>query len=402
MSNITWADKVEGATDATGKWTAADANEVKSAVNSKADSALINQSVAFNASIPFTSAMTVMSKAVTGPLTLTPNTTGAVAGFGTVLTIDANGTNIPVFSGFRKMANSLDYTNTAGWRHLVAFVYNGFGYYYSILDAYFVDAVAPTIVSASAINATTIRVVFNEAVTATNVGWSFKKNGVAHNPTGVSGSGTNTLDFTVGTMLSTDTILRSYDASTGDTADIGGNEIASFTDQAVTNSINSLQDINFATVTSGFAKTANYWSGAISGTYANYGLADKVFTGDGYIEFLFEANDGRDAILALRLNAANEPFTANNYRAAAWISSGDGKIYRIDNAGGAADTTISAAIGDYIRLSRTGSTIKLQKRTGATIVDIYTFSFSSAADLYIQGNTNNTQRLYKPQGNNLV
>lgn len=99
------------------------------------------------------------------------------------------------------------------------------------------DLTAPTVVSATAIDATHIEVVFSEVVTATNVGWSFKKNGGAHNPSGVTGSGTTTLTFTVPSMINTDTILRSYNDATGDTEDGSGNELASFTDQAVTNSI---------------------------------------------------------------------------------------------------------------------------------------------------------------------
>lgn len=104
------------------------------------------------------------------------------------------------------------------------------------------DTTLPTVTSATAINATTIRVVFSEVVTATNVGWSFKQNGAANNPSAVSGSGTNTLDFTVATMLNTDTILRSYDSATGNTLDGSGNELVAFTDQAVTNSISAGYD----------------------------------------------------------------------------------------------------------------------------------------------------------------
>jgi hypothetical protein len=111
------------------------------------------------------------------------------------------------------------------------------------------DVTPPTVVSATAINSTTIRVVFSEVVTATNVGWSFKKNGGAHNPTGISGSGTNTLDFTVPSMIGTDTILRSYNSTTGNTIDAARNELVTFTDQAVTNSITDTTPPTLSSIT---------------------------------------------------------------------------------------------------------------------------------------------------------
>lgn len=101
------------------------------------------------------------------------------------------------------------------------------------------DTTAPTVTSATAINATTIRVVFSEVVTDSITAGSiaFKKNGAANNPTARTGSGTNTIDYTVPTMAAGDTILRSYVVATGDIKDAAGNEMAAFTDVAVTNSI---------------------------------------------------------------------------------------------------------------------------------------------------------------------
>jgi hypothetical protein len=98
------------------------------------------------------------------------------------------------------------------------------------------DATPPTILSAAAINATTIRVVFSESVTATNAGWSFKKNGSPLGISSVSGSG-DTWNFVVGTISNGDTILRSYDSATGNTIDVSSNELVSFTDQPVTNTL---------------------------------------------------------------------------------------------------------------------------------------------------------------------
>jgi hypothetical protein len=98
------------------------------------------------------------------------------------------------------------------------------------------DTTPPTIVSKNTTSATNIRIIFSEAVTANLLGWSFKKNGSTLGASAISGSGT-TWNFTVGTMAGGDTLLVSYDSSTGNTIDASGNELVSFTDSAVTNNI---------------------------------------------------------------------------------------------------------------------------------------------------------------------
>jgi hypothetical protein len=99
------------------------------------------------------------------------------------------------------------------------------------------DTTAPTIVSATATTANTIVIVFSESVTVTTSGWSFKLNGVNWPVSSLTGSG-NTWTFTMSSSAtSTDTILRSYNSATGSTVDTSSNELVTFTDQTVTNSI---------------------------------------------------------------------------------------------------------------------------------------------------------------------
>jgi hypothetical protein len=126
------------------------------------------------------------------------------------------------------------------------------------------DTTAPTIVSAVANTANTIQFVFSEVVTVTTAGWSFKLNGSNWAVSSLSGSG-NTWTFTMGTSAaSTDTILRSYSSSTGNTVDTSSNELATFTDSAVTNSIpaggsfdaDALAFFNAAVITDGTQKNA--------------------------------------------------------------------------------------------------------------------------------------------------
>jgi uncharacterized repeat protein (TIGR02059 family) len=193
-----------------------------------------------------------MNVAGANNLTVPPNSSVAFA-IGTQIVVRQAGaglTSLVAGSGdvnLNSPSLELNGQNTAAVLHKVAT--NTWDVYLGAAGEVEPDIVAPTVSSATAINSTTIRVVFSETVTATNVGWSFKKNGVAHNPSAVSGSGTNTLDFTVGTMLNTDTILRSYNSGTGNTMDGSSNELVSFTDQAVTNSISDVGAPTLSTAT---------------------------------------------------------------------------------------------------------------------------------------------------------
>lgn len=128
------------------------------------------------------------------------------------------------------------------------------------------DTTPPTVVSATAINANTVRVVFSEVVTdsITAGSMAFKKNGAANNPTARSGSGTNTVDYTVPTMAAGDTILRTYVPATGDIKDAAGNELAAFTDVAVTNSIPASADADATAFNTAAGITDNTQKAAIN------------------------------------------------------------------------------------------------------------------------------------------
>ena len=95
----------------------------------------------------------------------------------------------------------------------------------------------PTVVSMNTSSTTTIVVVLSEAVTSTGTGWSFLKNGSPLLVSGFSGSGTNTLTFTVATMAQGDNLTASYDSTIGDTIDGSNVSLVSFTNSVVTNNI---------------------------------------------------------------------------------------------------------------------------------------------------------------------
>lgn len=100
--------------------------------------------------------------------------------------------------------------------------------------------IAPVLSSIQVTGTTSITVVFTSPVNATNVGWTFKKNAGANNPTSVSGDGTSTLIFTVPTIAAGDVVTYSYSQSTGDAIGVQYSyslEYGDQTDQTVTNTL---------------------------------------------------------------------------------------------------------------------------------------------------------------------
>lgn len=164
---------------------------------------------------------------------------------GRVVRMVGDGVHEPIFpSGWQKLSTSANYDKTLNKVNQIFFFWDGSDPCYVITTTSgstgttTIDTTAPTVSSRTATDLHTIRVIFSEAVNATTAGWTLKKNGVAMSITGLSGSGTNTVDFTVSdTMVSSDTLTASYDSTTGVTKDIALNPLASFTNQGVTNSI---------------------------------------------------------------------------------------------------------------------------------------------------------------------
>jgi lysophospholipase L1-like esterase len=105
----------------------------------------------------------------------------------------------------------------------------------------------PTIISVVITAPTVILISFNTVVDATNVGWSFKKNGSDNNPTAISGSGTKTLRFTIPSIAAGDSVTYSYNPTTGDTSSYEkaySVELPIITDHPVTNQIPASYDVD--------------------------------------------------------------------------------------------------------------------------------------------------------------
>jgi hypothetical protein len=150
------------------------------------------------------------------------------------LPIVTDGSNISI-SGI-EIRN--DYLNDIALYKLIV-KYSAIGVEYSIIKLD-VDVIPPQLVSAIVYNSTPgqITLVFDEIVTATNVGYSVLVNSVSITITSITGSGTTTLQLVLASNVANgNTVTFSYDPATGNTLDLGNNELQTLTNHSVTNNV---------------------------------------------------------------------------------------------------------------------------------------------------------------------
>jgi hypothetical protein len=163
----------------------------------------------------------------------------------------------------------------------------------------------------------------------------------------------------------------------------------------------ALQDLNFATNT-GLTNTAGDWTAGATG-WVDHGLANKKIASgtNGYLQLRFVNLDQFNAILGF--NTTSEDASYSNMEAGFYfIDTGAISINIIESGGVAALPSFSGAINDYYRLDRTGSVITLKHSAdGTTYTTIYTYTFASAADLFINA-VFDGGKLRQPKGYNLA
>ncbi|RSK29840.1 fibronectin type III domain-containing protein [Hymenobacter metallilatus] len=161
--------------------------------------------------------------------------------------------------------------------------------------------------------------------------------------------------------------------------------------QAVTYPTQVNQVIQAGVITSA-ATAAGYGATGLSGYKLPAG-------GTGWVGSKITAG-AQDAIVGVNTDNSRVGYAA--MEAAVWRSS-DGKIYVVDNGGAATDTGFTVAVGNFLRLYRNGTVLKAQKSTdGSSWTDVYTYTYASAADLYLVSDIEKSGKLTYPQGAGLV
>jgi hypothetical protein len=344
-------------------------------------------SIAFNQAIPFTHSHAMMYKMVNGALTFTIDSNNARIGNGTELVLIADGVNVPDFSAFKKLGSSQNYLNILGQENNVIFYLNAAGHYvYSISVGSLYDITPPTVISADSITTTTVLLTFSENVTVDVSGWSFKKNGSNLPIVSVSGSGSN-WTFTTNSFLLTDTLVVSYDATTGGTQDAFANALATISNAAVNNSggVSALNWINANAVTPGVNGSIN--GGSPSGI-GDGCIANKKIAGNGYVTFEFDVTPSNSEPIALVFSAVNNTNYnwngGNTFLAAIFRNAGN--IFWMNDFSTFAMLVAGTGI-THIRLQRSGNDCLWKTSTDGinfTTQRTTTNLFSGVGDLYVK------------------
>lgn len=160
----------------------------------------------------------------------------------------------------------------------------------------------------------------------------------------------------------------------------------------------SWTDLTFTTRT-GLTNTAHVWTAPGGTNWGQYGLDVLTLTGDGSVRLKYNSSADDACILGFNTSNTSQDFT--NYEYGLYLADG-GLIYHVDG-GTPTSTGYTMTVGDYARLTRTGSTFKIQTSSdGSTWIDRYTFSATSSATHYVNLNVfdNGTVHgsCYFPQG----
>ena len=213
-------------------------------------------SIAFNISPTFKSfPLVVAQKLITAPLTITPNTTGAIAGASVLMRFVADGNiaNTPIFLGAEQVSGSSGWDNRAGIVNLVQMQFDGVDFFYSIVQKALgavLDLQAPVLVS-SEINITPFGtkaiLTFNENLLSTSL------------PTQSDFNNFNILNTTINGKILTLFFSKAFEAgitlvlqySGNSIKDLAGNLANSFTTSIVIPNVNAIIPANLDSRQSG-------------------------------------------------------------------------------------------------------------------------------------------------------
>lgn len=160
--------------------------------------------------------------------------------------------------------------------------------------------------------------------------------------------------------------------------------------------------ITFPTVVGLTESPTGIWSGTTggAGTYLNKGLSDlKLAAGtNGYIQFLFDGSINENAIIGFNTSNSNDGYSG--YEAGVFVTGG--ALAKVDS-GSVSMAGGPITSGHYVRIERAGATIKMRTSPDNTSwTDVHTYTFSSAADLFIGVNVDSTNKMNHPAGGGLI
>jgi hypothetical protein len=211
----------------------------------------------------------------------------------------------------------------------------------------------------------------------------------------------NATSYTV-TGLTASTLYYYWVVAAGNgttTADSSPSTVAS---GSTTSGGATLEDLVFTGQVAETSTGSHIWQ-QTAGT-GSIGIATKSIASgvDGGIQFRRESGTFDNALFfGLTTGSVAVAYTAMD---AAMLIDASGNVYSMDPTNGFTSRIGAISIGDYVRIDRTGTAVKLQwSATGTSWTDEYTFPLTSSAQLHIVVDTfNSTSKvLVYPKGYNV-
>jgi hypothetical protein len=146
--------------------------------------------------------------------------------------------------------------------------------------------------------------------------------------------------------------------------------------------------------------TNNIWSSNGVSSFAGIGLSLTKLSSDqnGWIQAQYAAADAREGMFGFSTTNTTKAYNgANAFNiAGVWMKSGGQLSTVVSNVISA--TVATLVIGEYVRISRVGTVIKLQRSTDEiTWTDITTYTSTFTGEAYININIDSTGKLYYPK-----
>lgn len=332
----------------------------------------ISSAVSFASAIPFDNLITQMQQTVTGSITFTINTTGAKAGFGTILRLTANGTNTPDFSAFKKSNASQDWVNTSGTVNVVVFFFDGVDYWYNLYQEAGVveltQLTAPGSFSAVSASSTQINLSWADVANESNYELQEATQANYSDATTINSPAANATSYNRTGLTAGQTRYYRIRAK-GDGVTYSDSVWA--TANATTDDGSVF--LTFDTLDSNFSESPpGTWNALVSGS--KYGSNNAMaLSANGSIQMKWNDTLNNKALIGLDPDAIKDAYTNWMFG----VCQIDTNYFRIEN-GVTTNMGIAPVAGDIMRIERTGSTVVI-KRNGTTI---YTFATTSAAALH--------------------
>lgn len=367
----------------------------------------VSQDIAFAAAVPLTVAGTqyMPPQTVAGVIAFTV-AASPVKGASVYVRLIADGTNAPTFSGMKEWGGSLGYDNRSGIANQIQFFYDGVDVFYSIsqaVGAVAVDNTAPTASSAAVANGTptVVALTLSEAMDTNYVPAAAAFTVGGHTVSSVAFASATVLNLTVSAAFVNGEAARTAaytQPGTNNLRDVAGNLLASFAGLAITNNVAPAAGaIRLSPRSSDLTESASApWtysggSGSYSGSIG--GVATQALQAgvDGSLSMKFSAFMPSEMMLSVQ--TANTVQSFFSQPCSFYTQGSSGKYQAFSNGSGVGPNTVDVAVGDIMRMRRTGSsgaantaTIigEVSKDGGATWSTVYTWTNQPTGVLYFQ------------------